>query len=130
LLGSNVSGQMSGGTTGDCAIPVVVLGLTGVTSVSTGRTHTCALTQGAVKCWGDRADGKLANGTTNGYSGGALTTNALSASAPRRTSLDLLNYLKASCGITPQRILWVRDTHPTPETKPLHARQFVFPAGH
>jgi alpha-tubulin suppressor-like RCC1 family protein len=36
-----------------------------------------------------------------GYSGGALTTNALSASAPRRTSQDLLSYLNASCGITP-----------------------------
>jgi alpha-tubulin suppressor-like RCC1 family protein len=63
--GQNSSGQLGDGTTTDSAIPVVVPGLTGVTSVSTGRTHTCALTQGAVKCWGDGADGKLGNGTTN-----------------------------------------------------------------
>ncbi|MEQ1593518.1 MAG: hypothetical protein ABL985_00305 [Casimicrobium sp.] len=40
-------------------------GLTGVTSVSTGRVHTCAIAQGVVKCWGDGTDGQLGNGTTN-----------------------------------------------------------------
>lgn len=63
--GDNSSGQLGDGTTTNSAIPVVVPGLTGVTSVSAGRIHTCALAQGTVKCWGDGSDGKLGNGTTN-----------------------------------------------------------------
>ncbi len=63
--GSNFSGQLGDGTTKDSAIPVVVPGLTGVTSVAAGRVHTCALALGVVKCWGDGSDGQLGNGTTN-----------------------------------------------------------------
>lgn len=63
--GQNASGQLGDGTTTNSAIPVVVPGLTGVTSVSTGRVHTCAIAQGVVKCWGDGSDGQLGNGTTN-----------------------------------------------------------------
>ena len=36
-----------------------------------------------------------------GYSGAALTANALSAAAPRRTSTDLRSYLSVSCGLAP-----------------------------
>lgn len=63
--GANGSGQLGDGTTTNSAIPVVVAGLTGVTSVSAGSDHTCALAQGVVKCWGAGDDGRLGNGTTN-----------------------------------------------------------------
>jgi alpha-tubulin suppressor-like RCC1 family protein len=63
--GANTYGQLGDGTTTNSAIPVVVPSLTGVTSVSAGRVHTCALAQGVVRCWGDGSDGQLGNGTTN-----------------------------------------------------------------
>jgi alpha-tubulin suppressor-like RCC1 family protein len=45
--------------------PTEVLGLKGVTSITTGGAHTCARTSGAViKCWGFNFYGQLGDGTT------------------------------------------------------------------
>jgi len=66
--GDNTSGQL--GTAGvpaqNSVTPLDVPGLTsGVTSVSSGDLHVCAVASGAVQCWGDNQFGQLGNGASS-----------------------------------------------------------------
>lgn len=66
--GENDIGQLGNGSaTGfGLGVPVDVVGLgSGAVVVAGGGRHSCAVTSdGAVKCWGENADGELGNGTT------------------------------------------------------------------
>jgi len=64
--GMNSAGQLGNGTTTQALYPVPVPELTsGVTSVSVGYGHACAVTSGGgVMCWGDNTYGQLGDGTT------------------------------------------------------------------
>ena len=63
--GAKFDGLLGDGTTTDRATPVDVVGLDGgVTAVSVGGFHACAVTsEGGLKCWGLGGNGRLGNGT-------------------------------------------------------------------
>jgi alpha-tubulin suppressor-like RCC1 family protein len=63
--GSNEFGQLGDGSKADSARPVEVEGLSqGVSEISAGSLHTCALTRsGGMKCWGSDKYGQLGDGS-------------------------------------------------------------------
>jgi alpha-tubulin suppressor-like RCC1 family protein len=64
--GDNEFGQLGDGSTRAHATPIDVPGLgTGVTAVTTGSFHSCAVIRGGgIKCWGVGGNGQLGNGST------------------------------------------------------------------
>jgi alpha-tubulin suppressor-like RCC1 family protein len=64
--GGNTSGQIGDGTSTDRTTAVDVTGLiTGVSAITTGNNHSCALTtSGIVSCWGSNSNGQIGDGIT------------------------------------------------------------------
>ncbi len=105
--GSNQYGQV-GSVTGDACTgslpcsyqPQQVPGLTGVTQIVAGANHTCAIANGAVRCWGRNHLGQLGNGTevdttshtlANGLTSG---TQVISAGAAHTCAIDALRAVR------------------------------------
>ncbi len=65
--GLNDDGELGDGSNSDQHLPVDVVGLgSGVSAVTAGAHHTCALTStGGLKCWGNNTCGQLGTGTTS-----------------------------------------------------------------
>lgn len=65
-LGS--TGALGHGLLTDSLVPVEVLNLgagSGVSDIAVGGSHSCAVQDGAAKCWGTNTSGQLGNGSTS-----------------------------------------------------------------
>ena len=98
--GLNSDGQLGIGTTGTSFLdvaPVDTPALTNAVAVTAGGDHTCALrADGRVFCWGSNASGQLGNGSSGGFSAGAVAvstatglTNVVAVAAGNRHNCAL-----------------------------------------
>ncbi|MFN8491195.1 MAG: hypothetical protein U0350_26600 [Caldilineaceae bacterium] len=77
--GSNWEGQLGDGSTIYSPVPVNVVGLnSGVSALTVGYWHACAVQNGGVLCWGDNRSGQLGDGTIP-YSKKPITVSGLSS---------------------------------------------------
>ena len=69
FFGQLGNGQVAGHAQSDAVVPQQVMGLTsGVTQISAGRKHTCAVVEGRAFCWGKGISGQLGNNSDSNAS--------------------------------------------------------------
>jgi alpha-tubulin suppressor-like RCC1 family protein len=102
--GANSYDQLGTGHSSDGGVPTpsLVPGLTGVTQVSVGFYHACALvTGGSVMCWGANTDGELGNGQTATSSPGPVAvvgiTDAIAVAAGDNFTCALMHDHTVQC---------------------------------
>jgi alpha-tubulin suppressor-like RCC1 family protein len=96
--GANDSGQLGDGTTVTRSTPVAVTGaLLGhtVTVVRASQSHSCALAEGTVYCWGYGGSGRLGNGATQS----SATPVVVGGSLTGKTVTDLAVGAAQSCAV-------------------------------
>ena len=89
MLGGCIYGKLGNGcTSGTVQIPVQVPGLSGITDISSGNFHTCAIkNDGTAWCWGGNEAGQLGDETTDD-SLVPVQVTALSDELARRLGLE------------------------------------------
>jgi alpha-tubulin suppressor-like RCC1 family protein/pimeloyl-ACP methyl ester carboxylesterase len=92
--GANNEGQAGTGTFGNqYTTPVAVTGLSNVTAVRAGATHTCSLdSSGNVKCWGRNTEGEIGDNTTVRKTSPTTISGAAGASA-------IASYYYSTCAV-------------------------------
>ena len=68
--GEGGNGRLGNGANLDANAPVQVVdnmgtAISGVTQISAGGAHTCAVVEGGALCWGENGSGQLGNGSTS-----------------------------------------------------------------
>jgi alpha-tubulin suppressor-like RCC1 family protein/phosphatidylethanolamine-binding protein (PEBP) family uncharacterized protein len=64
--GRNTTGSLGNNTFADSDTPVNVTGLdSGVSELTAGETHTCAIVGDAIKCWGGNGTGQVGDGSNS-----------------------------------------------------------------
>ncbi len=115
--GRNNDGQLGNGSTTDSSTPVKVKGgggsgfLTGVTQVSAGGFHTCAVkSDNTVWCWGADYDGQLGDGITLPASSSAASTTPIEVKTGSSTFLTGVTQVSAggshTCAVKSDNTAW------------------------
>lgn len=110
--GYNYRGKLGDGTTTARKLPTQVHGLTsGVTAISTGSGHTCAVTSaGTAKCWGDGSSGQLGSGST--------TSSKVPVAVKNLTGIATVSAgAESSCATTTTGAAWCWGTSYVNDTK-------------
>lgn len=108
--GGNDRGQLGDGTTSDRLRPVRVTkadgsSLTGVTAISVGVDHSCAVTSlGNAWCWGDNSEGELGDGGTTERHRAVRVTRAGGRSLTRVTAIYAVGH--HTCAVTSVGAAW------------------------
>lgn len=120
--GGNLGGPLGDGTETHRSTPVGVSGLdSGVTAISAGDYHTCAVQSGAAKCWGDNSGGQIGNGTYSTTDEPVLTPTSVVGLGSGVTSVSASQF--KSCASTSSGVqCWgsspngdgTSDDHPAP----------------